>query len=76
MQISASTLLASQQASQQISQVQAKPAPDFAQALDKASGFQPLPLKQTASVEDAAPNFLQPAPKGSQKPGSTIDIKV
>jgi hypothetical protein len=76
MQISTSTLLASQQASQQVSQVPAKPAPAFAQALDKASGFQPLPLKQTASVEDAASNFLQPTPKGSQKLGSTIDIKV
>jgi len=73
MQISASTLLASQQAAP----VHAKPAAGFTQALEKASGFQPLPLKQAApQIEDPAPNFPQPAPKSSQKPGSTIDIKV
>jgi hypothetical protein len=72
MQISASTLLASQQ----VGHAHAKPAPAFAQALEKTQGFQPLPLKQTASVEDPSPSFLQPTPKGAQKPGSTIDIKV
>lgn len=73
MQISASTLLASQQAAQ----IHAKPAAGFTQALEKASGFQPLPLKQAAlQAEDASPNFLQPAPKGAQKLGVTIDIKV
>ena len=72
MQISASTLLASQQ----VAQAQAKPATSFAQALEKTSGFQPLPLKQAAAVEDASPNFMQPTPKGTQKLGSTIDIKI
>jgi hypothetical protein len=70
MQISTSTLLASQQ----VSQAQAKPAPAFAHALEK--GFQPLSLKQTAApAQDAPSNFMQP-PKQSQKLGSTIDIKV
>ena len=72
MQISTSTLLASQQ----VCHAQPKPAAGFTQALEKASGFQPLPLKQTASLEDPSPNFLQPAPKQSQKLGSTVDIKV
>lgn len=73
MQISASTLLASQQAAP----VHAKPAANFAQALEKSSSFQPLPLKQAAApAQDAATNFLQPAPKDAQKLGSTIDIKV
>ena len=73
MQISASTLLASQQTAQ----VHAKPAAGFTQALEKASGFQPLPLKQAApQIEDPMPSFMQPTPKGAQKLGSTIDIKV
>jgi hypothetical protein len=73
MQISASTLLASQQ----VAQAPAKPAPAFTQALEKASGFQPLPLKQASvATQDAPTNFLQPAQKGPQKLGSTIDIKV
>jgi hypothetical protein len=76
MQISASTLLASQQASQHVSQVQAKPATGFVQALDKAPGFQPLPLKQAAPAENVPSNILQPASAKPQKPGSTIDIKV
>ena len=77
MQISASTLLASQQASQQIGQVHAKPAAGFTRAGEKASsGFQPLPLKQAATVETPSPNFLAPAAKGPQKLGSTIDIKI
>jgi hypothetical protein len=73
MQISASTLLASQQ----VAQVQAKPAaaaPAFAQALEKSSDFQPLSLKQTAAP--APSNFMQPAQKSPQRPGSTIDITV
>lgn len=73
MQISASTLLASQQAAP----VHAKPAAGFAHALEKTGGFQPLPLKQAAAAQEAAPtNFLQSAPKGPQKLGSAIDIKV
>jgi hypothetical protein len=71
MQISASTLLASQQ----VAQVQAKTAaPAFAQALEKSSDFQPLSLKQTAAP--APSNFMQPAQKSPQRPGSTIDITV
>jgi hypothetical protein len=72
MQISAPTLLASQQAAQ----IHAKPAAGFAQALEKASGFQPLPLKQAAPAEVAPANVLQAVPKGPQKLGSTIDIKI
>jgi hypothetical protein len=71
MQMSAATLLASQQ----VAQVHAKPASGFTQALEKASGFQPLSLKQTAPAQDAPSNFMQP-PKQSQKLGSTIDIKI
>ena len=46
MQISAQTLLASQQAAQ----IQAKPAPvpGFSTTLEKSEGFAPLPLKQAA----------------------------
>jgi hypothetical protein len=72
MQISASTLLASQQAAQ----IQAKPAARFAQTLEKAPGFQPLPLKQAAPAEASPADVLQPAAKGPQKLGSTIDIKI
>jgi hypothetical protein len=72
MQISASTLLASQQ----VGQAHAKPAAGFAQALEKASGFQPLALKQTAPAADALLDALAPTPKGPQKLGSAIDIKV
>jgi hypothetical protein len=70
MQMSAATLLASQQ----VAQVHAKPAAGFTQALEKASGFQPLSLKQTAPAQDAPSNFMQPSK--SQKLGSTIDIKI
>ncbi len=76
MQISTSTLLASQQAAvQHASQPQAKPAAAFAAALEKSEGFQPLPLKQAAAPQGPADAFSPPA-KGSQKLGSTIDIKV
>jgi hypothetical protein len=71
MQMSAATLLASQQ----VAPAHAKPAAGFAQALEKASGFQPLSLKQTAPAQDAPSNFMQ-SPKQSQKLGSTIDIKI
>ena len=72
MQISTSTLLASQQAAQ----IQAKPATGFTQALEKASGFQPLALKQVAPTEDAPKNVPQAAPNKPQKLGSMIDIKI
>jgi len=70
MQISTSTLLASQQ----VGQVHAKPAASFAQALEKTGGFQPLPLKQTPPAQDSPQDL--PATKAPQKVGSTIDIKV
>jgi len=72
MQISTSTLLASQQASQ----IQAKPAAGFTQALDKVSGFQPLPLKQAAPADDAPKSVSQPAPTKPQRLGSMVDIKI
>ena len=72
MQISTSTLLASQQASQ----IQAKPAAGFTHALEKASGFQPLPLKQAAPAENVPSNTVQPAPNKPPKLGSMVDIKI
>jgi len=72
MQISASTLLTSQQASP----IQAKPAAGFTQALEKASGFQPLPLKEATPSEIAPSNIPSPAPNKAQKLGATIDLKV
>ena len=72
MQISASTLLASQQASP----MQAEPAAGFTQALEKASGFQPLPLKQAAPAENAPASIVQPAPNKPPKLGSMVDIKI
>jgi hypothetical protein len=72
MQISASTLLASQQAAQ----IQAKPPTGFVQALENTSGFQPLPLKQAAPAEASPADVLQSLPKGPQRLGSTIDIKI
>ena len=76
MQISAQTLLASQQAfiSQQAGGVQLRPAPGFAAALEKAGGFEPLPLKQTAPVQEPVP--AQPAPGTPARLGGMIDIKV
>jgi hypothetical protein len=74
MQMSAATLLASQQVAQAHAKP-AAPAAGFTQALENASGFQPLSLKQAAPAQDAPSNFMQP-PKQSQKLGSTIDIKI
>ena len=73
MQISAQTLLASQQAAQ----IQAKPAPapGFSAALDKSEGFAPLPLKQAASVQQG-PAAQPQAPAGITRPGSLVDIKI
>jgi len=72
MQISAHNLLASQQAAP----IGPKPAPGFAAALEKNTSFQPLTLKQTAAPQEALTNTPPPAAKASQRPGSTIDIKV
>jgi hypothetical protein len=71
MQISAQTLLASQQTSQ--IQTPARAAPAFVAALEKAEGFAPLPLKQTAPQTPVA----QPqAPTGPTRPGSLVDIRI
>jgi hypothetical protein len=74
MQISAQTLLASQQAAQ-IQPARPAPAPGFAAALEKTEGFAPLPLKQVSPAQNAANS----APSGATptaRPGSLIDIKV
>ena len=71
MQISAANLLASQQ----MGQVQAKPAPGFAAALEKSEGFQPLPLKQRAHT-DESPAAAAPPPAGPARLGATLDIKI
>jgi hypothetical protein len=72
MQISAHNLLASQQ----VASVQPKPAPGFAAALEKSASFQPLTLKQTAAPQEALTVTPPAAPTASQRPGSTVDIKV
>jgi hypothetical protein len=75
MQISAQTLLASQQAAQ-IQPARPVPAPGFTAALEKTEGFAPLPLRQTAPAQNPA----NPAPSGGAasmaRPGSLIDIKI
>lgn len=76
MQISAQTLLASQQsfASQQAGGVQPRPAPGFSAALEKAGGFEPLPLKQAAPAQEPAP--ARPMAGAPARLGGMIDIKV
>lgn len=76
MQISAQTLLASQQAfaSQQTGAIRPRPAPGFSAALEKTDGFAPLPLKQAAPVQEA--RAVQPASMPFARPGAMIDIKV
>lgn len=76
MQISAQTLLASQQAfaSQQTGDVQPRPAPGFSAALEKTEGFAPLPLKQAVPAREFQP--AQPASTPYARPGAMIDIKV
>ena len=71
MQINAQTLLASQQAAQ----IQSRPAPAFAAALEKTEGFAPLPLRQTApSAQD---QLAAPANANAfARPGARIDIKI
>jgi hypothetical protein len=71
MQISAQTLLASQQATQ----IAPWPAPGFAAALNNNDGFAPLPLRQTVPAQDG-PAAAQPAPKGPMRLGSLIDIRI
>ena len=73
MQISAQTLLASQQTTQV--QAPARAAPGFMTALEKAEGFAPLPLKQTAPAPQA-PVAQPQAPAGPTRPGSLVDIRI
>ena len=70
MQINAATLLASQQTTQ----VQAKPAPGFAVALQKTDGFAPLPLKQMAHTDESP--AAAPPPATPARLGATLDIRV
>ena len=72
MQISAQTLLASQQAAQ----IQAKPAPvpGFSATLEKSEGFAPLPLKQVAPAQEST--AASPALTGPARLGAMLDIKV
>jgi hypothetical protein len=71
MQISAQTLLASQQTAQ--IQSGPAPAPAFAAALEKHKGFSALPLKRIAPAQDTP---AAPSPKGFARLGAMIDIKV
>lgn len=69
MQISAQTLLASQQ---QAAAIQPRPAPGFSAALEKAGGFEPLPLKQTAPAQEP----VSARPSAPARLGAMIDIRV
>jgi hypothetical protein len=73
MQISAQTLLASQQTAP--IQPRSAPAPGFAAALEKNEGFSALPLKQIAPAPDA-PAAPPTGPKGLARLGAMIDIKI
>lgn len=67
MQINAAMLIASQQSASP----QRAATPGFAQAANRSSAFEVLPLKQ-AAPEKASPAAAQ----GVMRPGSTLDIKV
>ncbi|MGZ5921310.1 MAG: hypothetical protein ACXWLT_06050 [Rhizomicrobium sp.] len=73
MQISAQTLLASQQTAQ--IQPRPAPAPGFVSALEKPEAFAPLPLKQAAPTPDSSP-AAPPSPAGPARLGAMIDIRV
>ena len=73
MQISAQTLLASQQA--QPARPPQSPAPAFAAALEKRDGFQPLPLKQAAPMPEN-PVTATPQPAAPSRPGAMLDIRI
>ena len=70
MQISAATLLASQQATP----ARPRPGPGFAAALAKTDGFEPLPLKKMAHTEESPAAVLPQA--GPARLGTTLDIRV
>jgi hypothetical protein len=73
MQISAQTLLASQQTAQ----IQPRPVPasGFASALEKPEGFAPLPLKRAAPAQDSSA-AAPPRPTGPARLGAMVDIRV
>jgi hypothetical protein len=73
MQISAQTLLASQQTAQL--QAPARAAPGFSAALEKSEGFAPLPLKQAAPAQHG-PAAQPQAPARATRPGSLVDIRI
>ncbi len=73
MQISAQTLLASQQS--QPARAPQNPAPAFAAALETSAGFQPLPLKQASPMADN-PAAAMPKPAAPSRPGALIDIRI
>jgi len=73
MQISAQTLLASQQ--QQPARAPQSPAPAFAAALEKNGGFQPLPLKQAVPMPEN-PMATMPQPSAPSRPGAMLDIRI
>jgi hypothetical protein len=80
MQVSA-TLIAAQQAAREararlnVPQVATAPTANFAAALEKTTGFAPLPLKQTAApTQTSAPQPQSAAASGRM--GQHIDITV
>jgi len=73
MQISAQTLLASQQP--QPTRAPQNPAPAFVAAMEKSEGFQPLALKQAAPKPDN-PVATMPQPAAPSRPGALIDIRI
>jgi hypothetical protein len=74
MQISAQTLLASQQPAP--AKAPQSPAPAFAAALEKSEGFVPLPLRQVASAPEALVAARVLAPGQVMRPGAMIDIRI
>jgi len=82
MQISSTVIAAQQAAREARARFQAQHVPkaagkDFAGSLEKAAGFSPLPLRQTADLSVARP-AAQPAAQsaGPSRLGSRLDITV
>jgi hypothetical protein len=72
MQISAQTLLASQQTAQ--AQPRPAPAPGFVSALEKPDAFAPLPLQHATLAQASSPALARPT--GPARLGAMIDIRV
>ncbi|MBN9555472.1 MAG: hypothetical protein J0H61_12515 [Alphaproteobacteria bacterium] len=72
MQISAQTLLASQQPP--LAKAPPGPATAFAATLEKSDGFAPLPLRQVAAAPEAPVAAKAPGPIA--RPGAMIDIRI